>query len=119
MKKFLTLILLGFLCLQVSATPKFEVKNDVIKTEIVKQTNDVLIDFDTVVFSNYSFKNERTLNFKNSNLNTFAIMPDVFWSSNLKFSYITIYKEKLNKNYIIDKKLLLKKLGITTLNFSC
>lgn len=42
MKKILTLILLGFLCLQVSAAPKFEVKKDFVKTEIVKQTIDIV-----------------------------------------------------------------------------
>lgn len=37
MKKILTLILLGFFVFQVSATPKLEVKHDIVKTEMVKQ----------------------------------------------------------------------------------
>lgn len=118
MKKFLTLILLGFFVFQVSATPKLEVKQDVVKTEMVKQFTDVVIDFDAVIFSGYSFKENQFLNFKNSNPNTFAIMPSVCWSSNLSFSYNSIYKERLNQNYTLDKKLLLQKLGIT-LNLSC
>lgn len=119
MKKFLTLFLLGFLVFQVSATPKLEVKKDFVKTEMVKQVTDVIIDFDAVIFEGYSFRENRYLNFSNSNHNTLALIPDVCWSSDLIFSYNSIYKEKLNKNYIIDKKLLLEKLGIFTLNSSC
>jgi len=118
MKKFLTLILLGFFVFQVSATPKLEVKNDVVKTKMVKQFTDVVIVSDAVIFTSYSFKENNSLTFKNSNPNVFAIMPEVCWSSNFKFRYNSIYKERLNKNYILDKKLLLKKLGIT-LNSSC
>lgn len=121
MKKILSIILLGFFFLQLNASPKFEVKHDFTKTEIVKQNQSVIVlnlndSSNKIVF----YENKYIINYLQKNtLNNIGIPVIPCWSSNLVFSQINVYKEKLNTGYLIDKKLLIKKAGIYHINSKC
>jgi hypothetical protein len=52
-------------------------------------------------------------------LPSFAVMPDVGWSFNTFVSHFSIYQDKLNSNYIADKRKEIQKTGITFNRLSC
>lgn len=111
--KNLKFALLGFLALMFSFNALANtIVPDKQKIVILKFTDvqDVaqvpVIDF----YLNYFVRENQftPLQTSKSKLPSFAFIPDICWSSNVYLNNLIVYKEKLNSNYVIDKRKLLK-----------
>lgn len=109
-----------------ASTPMLEQKQKE-TTFLVQQTyHDVVtvqpidlssIQFEATITNGYQAKPLQTKSFEPEH--SFAIIDDVGWNSQKRFSQITIYQERLKQKYLIDHNQRLFKLGIRHYQKSC
>lgn len=87
---------------------------DVVQVQTIDLTS---FQIEAVITTNYtahSFKGKAS-----EPINSFAIIDDVGWNSQKRFSQLTNYKERLKANYLTDHKKRMSELGIKHNKESC
>jgi hypothetical protein len=101
-----------------ASTPLMEQKQKA-TTFVVQNYQDVVtvqpidlssIQFEATITISYNAKPLQTKSFEPEH--SFAIIDDVGWNSQKRFSQSNIYQQRLKANYLIDHKLQISKLGL-------
>ena len=113
------LVVIGMITLtSMASTPLMEQKQKA-TTFVVQNYQDVVtvqpidlssIQFEATITISYNAKPLQTKSFEPEH--SFAIIDDVGWNSQKRFSQSNIYQQRLKANYLIDHKLQISKLGL-------
>jgi len=112
MKKLFCLILLGLFIFTGNAETKIyeKAKFEVVQSFDVSSLEFVNVNFDFEAVS--FFRESKSFKVSKTDSENFAVIDSVGWCVLKDYSLPTIYKERLNSNYIIDKKELMRSKGI-------
>ena len=123
MKKLFSLILIGLFMLTVipaKATVLEKNKSEIVQSfSIVQSDDNGVLTFSNIETVTFYFDDLYMVKKSGSNDHSFATIPDSYCSREVHFYNYSIYKEKFTSNYLINKKELLSKLGITQHRISC
>jgi hypothetical protein len=109
-----------------ASTPLMEQKQKE-TTFLVQQTYQDVVTVQPIDLSSFQYEATITISYNAKPLQTksfepehsSAIIDDVGWNSQKRFSQITIYQERLKQKYLIDHNQRLFKLGIRHYQKSC